>query len=72
VSIRTDESDPKKAFLKANFELRLGGPRSSDVLTISFDEMRFKQSSYDPDAWVLTAEAIERIEKAIPQKKSDP
>jgi hypothetical protein len=77
VSIRADDGDPKKAILKAKFELGLrvsrpvGEPLSPDILRISFEEMRFKQALYDPGAWVLTAEAIELIEKAVPQKKSD-
>jgi len=74
VSIRADDSDPKKASLKSKFELRLRASRRDgdpDVLRISFDEMQFRKSISDPTAWVLTGEAIELIEKAIPQKKSD-
>lgn len=67
VRIKADEGDAKKARLKAKFDLSLSDHRRKLVLRMSFNEMRLAQSGSDPKAWLLTAEGIELIEKAIPK-----
>ena len=72
VTITADQAGAQKARLKAKFELALAvnrrdsGRSSEPVMKISFDEMRFARSVSNPEAWVLTAEGIELIEKAMP------
>ena len=71
VKIKADEADAKKAQLNAKFELDLSVNRQDQpsVLRIAFDQMRLARSLTDPEEWVLTAEGIELIEKAMPKKK---
>ncbi len=75
VSIKADEADAKKAKLRAKFELSLfvnrgkSDPPAVPVLKMSFNEMRLAQARSDPKIWFLTAQGIELIEKAIPEKK---
>jgi hypothetical protein len=72
VTIHADADNPSKARLKAKFQLRLrDAPKNSDVLAITFDEMRFSKAVSDPNAWALTPEGIELIEKRIPPKKDE-
>lgn len=74
VTIRPDEADGQKARLKAKFELALAvnrrdsGRSSEPVMRMTFDEMRFARSVSNPEAWVLSADGIELIERARPQK----
>jgi hypothetical protein len=74
VAIRADEADARKAQLTAKFELTVAvnrkdsGRPSAPVMRMSFNEMRLMRSASTPDAWVLTPDGIELIEKAIPQK----
>jgi hypothetical protein len=74
VTIRADEADGQKARLKAKYELALAvnrrdsGRSSAPVMRVTFDEMRFARSASNPEAWVLSAEGIELIEMAVPQK----
>jgi hypothetical protein len=69
--IKADKTDAKRAIVRAKFELRLArrGEESRPVFTMTFDELRLSQSKSDREAWFLTREGIELIEKAIPEKK---
>jgi len=75
VQIKAGAEDAKKAQLNAKFELGLfvnrekPNPPAAPVLKMAFNEIRLAQSRSGSKVWFLTAEGIELIEKAIPEKK---
>ena len=73
VRIKADEADPNTASLNAKFELRLADNRRKGEATpkMTFNELRLMRSPSEPETWVLTAEGIELIEKAVPKKQDE-